>query len=224
NRITGGPWTVLQVLRVDESTRTIWFTAAGKEPGDPYFRHLYSVRLDGTRLTPLTPEDADHDVTLAPNGRWFVDSYSRPDVPPVTLLRDATGRTLLTLERAAALERLPRRLLRQHGRQRHPRSDRRDARAGPALPVDRPRPRRDLRPLRRRLLLRGRDPALPRLLQSRGLRGGESRPAGVRGRLGGALLRPARPQARRHHQLRRPGEPTTGQEHPRQEYECRPTR
>ena len=100
NRITGGPWTVLQVLRVDETTRTIWFTAAGKEPGDPYFRHLYSVRLDGTRLTPLTPEDADHDVTLAPNGRWFVDSYSRPDVPPVTLLRDATGRTLLTLERA----------------------------------------------------------------------------------------------------------------------------
>ena len=100
NRITSGSWTVLQVLRVDEPTRTIWFTAAGKEPGDPYFRHLYSVRLDGTRLTPLTPEDADHDVTLSPDGRWFVDSYSRPDVPPVTLLRDAAGRTLLTLERA----------------------------------------------------------------------------------------------------------------------------
>src|SRR5204863_457811 len=48
----------------------------------------------------LRSADADHDVTLSPDGRWFVDSYSRPDVPPVTLLRDAAGRTLLTLERA----------------------------------------------------------------------------------------------------------------------------
>jgi dipeptidyl-peptidase-4 len=100
NRITSGAWKVLQVLRVDEPSRTITFTAAGREPGDPYFRHLYSVRLDGSHLTALTPEDADHEVTLSPSGRYFVDSYSRPDVPPVTVLRDAGGRTVLTVEKA----------------------------------------------------------------------------------------------------------------------------
>jgi dipeptidyl-peptidase-4 len=100
NRITSGAWPVLQVLRVDDKARTIYFVGAGREPGDPYFRHLYSVRFDGSRLTLLTPEDADHDVTLSPDGRDFVDSYSRPDVPPVTVLRDMRGRLLLTLERA----------------------------------------------------------------------------------------------------------------------------
>jgi len=99
NSITSGDWKVLQVLRFDEAARTIYFTAAGKEPGDPYFRHFYSVRLDGSRLTALTPEDADHDVTLSPSGRFFVDTYSKPDVPPVSVLRDLTGRVVLTLER-----------------------------------------------------------------------------------------------------------------------------
>ncbi|MBI4419907.1 MAG: DPP IV N-terminal domain-containing protein [Gemmatimonadetes bacterium] len=99
NRITSGNWNVLQVLRTDEKTRTIYFTGAGREPGDPYFRRLYHVRMDGTRLTALTPEDADHEVTLSPSGRYFSDVYSRPDVPPVALLRDADGKTLVALDR-----------------------------------------------------------------------------------------------------------------------------
>ncbi|MDQ6830068.1 MAG: DPP IV N-terminal domain-containing protein, partial [Gemmatimonadota bacterium] len=101
NKITTGEGNVLQVLRVDEKTRTIWFTGAGREAGrDPYFRHLYRVGLDGKRLALLTPEDADHEVSLSPGGRWFVDSYSRPEVPPVAVLRDAEGKLVLTLEKS----------------------------------------------------------------------------------------------------------------------------
>jgi dipeptidyl-peptidase-4 len=98
--ITEGPWKVLQVLRVDGGSGTIVFTAAGRERGDPYFRHLYSVRMDGSDLTALTPENADHDVSLAPDGRYFVDSYSTPDTPPVTVVRDAEGRLVLQVEHA----------------------------------------------------------------------------------------------------------------------------
>src|SRR6185437_9583261 len=37
-RITTGPGNVLQVLRVDQKDKTIYFTSAGREPGtDPYF-------------------------------------------------------------------------------------------------------------------------------------------------------------------------------------------
>ena len=100
NAITSGGWNVLAVERVDEPARTIWFTSAGREGGDPYFERLYSVRMDGTHLQLLTPENADHEVSLAPDGRWFVDSYSTPDTPPVTVLRDAAGRLALTLETA----------------------------------------------------------------------------------------------------------------------------
>ncbi len=101
NRITSGVGTVLQLLRIDQRNRLLYFTAAGREAGrDPYLRHLYRIGFDGDRLTLLTPENADHEISLSPDGRVFVDSYSRPDVPPITVLRDAEGKLLLTLEKA----------------------------------------------------------------------------------------------------------------------------
>lgn len=100
NPVTSGEWNVLQVLRVDPKDRTVFFLGAGREPGDPYFRHFYRVKLDGSGLKPLSPEDADHEISVSPSGRYFVDVYSRPEVPPVSLLRDAQGRTVMTLETA----------------------------------------------------------------------------------------------------------------------------
>jgi dipeptidyl aminopeptidase/acylaminoacyl peptidase len=47
----------------------------------------------------LTPEDGDHDVSFSASGRFFVDSYSKPDVPPVAQLRDADGKLILALEK-----------------------------------------------------------------------------------------------------------------------------
>jgi len=99
--ITSGDWNVTQLLRVDEKNHTIYFVGVGRERGrDPYFRHLYRVGLDGKNLQLLTPEDGDHDVWLSPSGRFFVDSFSKPDVPPVTQLRDADGSLIATIERA----------------------------------------------------------------------------------------------------------------------------
>ena len=101
SRITSGEGNVAQLRRVDEKTRTLWFVGNGKEKGrDPYFRAFYRIRMDGSGLTLLTPEDADHEIALAPSGQYFVDSYSRPDVPPVTVLRDLNGKTVVTLETA----------------------------------------------------------------------------------------------------------------------------
>jgi dipeptidyl-peptidase-4 len=92
---------VTQLLRVDDKNRVLYFVGVGREPGrDPYFRHLYRVGMDGRNLQLLTPEDADHDVSMSPSGRFFVDVYSRPDVPPVAQLRDAEGKLLMTLEKA----------------------------------------------------------------------------------------------------------------------------
>jgi len=100
NRITSGDWVVTQLLRVDEKARTAYFLADGKEPGNPYFTHLYRVGLDGQGLTLLTPEDGNHEVTFSPSGRYFVDRYSQPDVPPVAVLRQSDGTLVATLEKA----------------------------------------------------------------------------------------------------------------------------
>jgi len=100
SKITTGDGPVLSVERVDEKTRTIWFVAAGKVPGrDPYFRHLYRIGMNGKGLTLLTPEDGDHNTTLSPNGAVFVDSWSRADLAPTAVLRNAnTGKLIATLE------------------------------------------------------------------------------------------------------------------------------
>ncbi|MFL5501831.1 MAG: DPP IV N-terminal domain-containing protein [Gemmatimonadaceae bacterium] len=101
NKITNGEGNVGQIRRVDEKSRTIYFVGNAKERGrDPYFRDFYKIRMDGTGLALLTPEDADHDISLAPSGQYFLDSYSRPEVPPVTVVRDLDGKRLTTLETA----------------------------------------------------------------------------------------------------------------------------
>jgi dipeptidyl aminopeptidase/acylaminoacyl peptidase len=100
-KITSGEGNVAQLRRVDEKNRMLYFVGNAKERGrDPYFRHFYKIRLDGGGLTLLTPEDADHEISLSPTGPYFVDSYSRPDVPPVTVLRDLDGKRVVTLETA----------------------------------------------------------------------------------------------------------------------------
>jgi dipeptidyl-peptidase-4 len=102
NQITTGDGNVDDIVRVDEKARQIYVMRSGAEvPGkDPYFQQLYRVGFDGRGLTLLTPENANHQVAAAPNGQYFVDSYSTPDTPPVTILRDANGKALQTLERA----------------------------------------------------------------------------------------------------------------------------
>jgi dipeptidyl aminopeptidase/acylaminoacyl peptidase len=101
NRITTGGWNVISLLQIDRRHRTLYFLGAGREPdSNPYFCYLYRVDFDGRHLRLLTPERANHAVSMAPGGRFFLDSYSRPDAPPVTVLRDSSGRLLQTLERA----------------------------------------------------------------------------------------------------------------------------
>jgi dipeptidyl aminopeptidase/acylaminoacyl peptidase len=99
--ITAGDWNVTELLHVDEQNRLLYFTGVGREKGrDPYFRHLYRAGFDGARIELLTPEDADHDVSMSRSGRYFVDVFSMPDVPPVAVLKDADGSTVLPLENA----------------------------------------------------------------------------------------------------------------------------
>ena len=101
NQITKGNFVVTAVEKIDPKARVIYFNANGREAGrDPYFSHFYKVNFDGTGLTLLTPEDGNHQVTLSPDGKYLVDNYSKPDVPPVAVLRDTNGKKIVDLEKA----------------------------------------------------------------------------------------------------------------------------
>ena len=100
NQITKGAFVVTQLLKVDEAKRVLYFYANGREKGrDPYFSHFYRINFDGSNLTLLTPEDGNHAVSISTDGKYFTDNYSKPNVPPVAVLRDMQGRLITTLEK-----------------------------------------------------------------------------------------------------------------------------
>ncbi|SKB26801.1 Dipeptidyl aminopeptidase/acylaminoacyl peptidase [Parapedobacter luteus] len=102
NQITKGEWVVREVVHVDEDKRQLIFAGSGREAGqDPYFTQYYRINFDGSGLMPLTKEDGNHRATFSADYLTFVDTYSRVDAPPVSVLRSATdGKVLLELEKA----------------------------------------------------------------------------------------------------------------------------
>lgn len=113
NQITKGEYVVTALTKVDEENRVIYFTACGKEKGrNPYYSHLYRVNFDGSDMKLLTPEDAEHsiiDINMiarkilikhSPSGKYFIDTYSKVNVPPKTIIRDNEGNFVMELEEA----------------------------------------------------------------------------------------------------------------------------
>jgi dipeptidyl aminopeptidase/acylaminoacyl peptidase len=100
NQVTSGPWFTAAIQYVDEAARQIYFTARGREPGQFwYYAKLYRVGYDGSGLTLLTPEEGQHQISFSPSGKYFVDSWSRIEVAPVTVLRATPdGRVVRRLE------------------------------------------------------------------------------------------------------------------------------
>jgi dipeptidyl aminopeptidase/acylaminoacyl peptidase len=98
-QVTEGRFNVSRVVHVSEAPCVIYFLANGREEErNPYFEHLYRIGCDGEGLRLLTPENADHSVSLSPDGQFFVDNYSRPEHPTVSVLRNAMGERVLVLE------------------------------------------------------------------------------------------------------------------------------
>ena len=101
NQVTKGEWMVRKVIGIDEKNRQITFEASGKEPGDPYFIHLYRVNFDGTNLKRLTEGEGNHMTAFSPDSAWIVDTWSKVDQPPVSVLRKGSdGSRVMELEKA----------------------------------------------------------------------------------------------------------------------------
>lgn len=99
NQITKGDWLVSRLVKVDEKNRLLYFTASGRQVANPYFSQLYKIGFDGKNLTLLTPGDGNHQSNFSPSGNYIIDTYSKPDVPPVTNLCDLNGSLLIELEK-----------------------------------------------------------------------------------------------------------------------------
>lgn len=98
HQITKGDWAVQQLLHIDEDSRELFFTAGGKEEGNPYHRYLYKIGFDGNNVTNISSEFGTHSISFSPNHRFFIDTYSTTENPPISVLRNRNGEKVLDLE------------------------------------------------------------------------------------------------------------------------------
>lgn len=99
HQITKGDFVVTRLKHIDKEAEVLYFEANGREKGrNPYYSHLYRIELSGKNLKLLTPEIGTHSIRFSPNYKYFVDNYSQPHVPPVSVLRDMEGNLIEKLE------------------------------------------------------------------------------------------------------------------------------
>ena len=97
NAVTAGKWVMRKVVHVDPAQGFVLVEALGLNPDEnPYQAHLCRVNLDGTGFTDLTPSNAHHEINLSPNRKYFLDTASRPDLPPTYTLRRTSDGTVVT--------------------------------------------------------------------------------------------------------------------------------
>jgi dipeptidyl aminopeptidase/acylaminoacyl peptidase len=100
NQITRGQWVVRHVTRVDTAKRQLYFAGNGRNAAeDPYLLHYYRVNFDGTGLIDLTPARGNHAADWSGDNKFYVDTYSSVDAPPVAeLRRTSDGALVMQLE------------------------------------------------------------------------------------------------------------------------------
>jgi dipeptidyl-peptidase-4 len=99
NQITSGEYVCDSIEGIDEKSRTIFFTAFGREAGeDPYYSHFYRVNLDGNGLKLLNPGDASHNVNESDSNKYFVSTASKVNTAPKSVLYDMLSGQVLELE------------------------------------------------------------------------------------------------------------------------------
>lgn len=105
-QLTKGEWIVREVVAVDEGKGELILRVIGYYPDqDPYLHHWARLEIASGKLTLLTEGNGMHNLRFSPDGKYYVDSWSRVDHPPVHELRKTEDGSLVTvLEKADASE------------------------------------------------------------------------------------------------------------------------
>lgn len=100
-QITKGNWPVRSVVKVDQENKHIYFIASGLDKDqDPYFKHYCRIDFDGKNFKRYTLENGNHKVFFSKDYSHYIDQYSRVDLPPISVLKDADGNILQEIEKA----------------------------------------------------------------------------------------------------------------------------
>ncbi|HUS87289.1 MAG TPA: DPP IV N-terminal domain-containing protein [Bacteroidales bacterium] len=100
-QITDGYFVTGSIQGIDTLNRELYIEGFGRENGiHPYYTMIYRVSIDRPGMKLLTSEDATHSFSMSKTNNYWVDTYSRVDLVPKSVLRDNNGNVILNLEEA----------------------------------------------------------------------------------------------------------------------------
>lgn len=94
NQLTRGYWRVSELLRVDERSQEIYFTA---RLDNSTRNHLYRVSMKGNSNKgpeKLTFGTYDHQISFSPDGKYFISTYSNLASSPRSVLMSDNGKII----------------------------------------------------------------------------------------------------------------------------------
>jgi dipeptidyl-peptidase-4 len=96
-QLTTGAWEVTAIDGVDEAAGRVWYTST--EPSS-LEHHLYSVSFAGADKRALTPAAGTHNISMAPNGAFYLDTFSSLTSPARSVLHSGDGKELAVYREA----------------------------------------------------------------------------------------------------------------------------
>lgn len=97
-QLTKGGWDVTAVNSFDESSQTLFFTAAQPSPLD---RHIFSVNINNpAKITQYTKSPGMHNASFSNSGRYILDRYSANDNPGAMDVIDTKTQKIYTISRS----------------------------------------------------------------------------------------------------------------------------
>jgi len=104
NQLTKGEWVVRDIIHIDEKNGYLILSGNGRNHTsgeDPYNIHYYKVNLKNGDILDLTPEQANHQGYFSADFKYLVDTYSKPDTPPASVVRTTIdGKVVMKLQEA----------------------------------------------------------------------------------------------------------------------------
>ncbi|MDF9797003.1 dipeptidyl-peptidase-4 [Catalinimonas alkaloidigena] len=100
NQVTSGEWEVVLVHAVDSKAKKIYYSSTEDSPLE---RQLYGVNYNGKKKQKLTEVSGRHLIDMAPNGKYYIDTYSSVDKPKQVGLYNKEGELINTLVENASV-------------------------------------------------------------------------------------------------------------------------
>ncbi|MEX0844420.1 MAG: S9 family peptidase, partial [Balneolaceae bacterium] len=99
-QVTNGNWDVTKLIGHHEKTYRLYYESTEESPLE---RHLYNIRIDGQKKNKLSKESGWHRTNMSRDFKYYIDTWSDFNKPPVVTLYRENGSKVRTIEDNAAL-------------------------------------------------------------------------------------------------------------------------